>query len=211
LSAKQRADEVKAHFQAILSLSEQRTTEAPEGWASAQKKVLLQLMPAEYSQKFQDDRALVSRPFIPGVAKGVVIDAEKGYKYVRKLDLIQWKIAADAVFERALKNLDSKSRSAKLQSSSGPEKFLAFEERDGYDAARILLPWVRDEAAKHLGNPFLASLANRDFLILWSTQNSAKFQQFARQKAKDDFRAQPYSLTPATLRVWRDGRIEVAQ
>jgi hypothetical protein len=212
LSAKERVAVARAHFRSTLAIAEQRPPGGPEGWASVQGLVMLQLMPAEYAQKFQDDdRALLSRPFIPGVVTAVVIDGERGYRYVSKTDLAQWKIGADALFEQAQKNLDAKSKAAKLQSSKGPEKFMAFEEKDGYDAARILLPWVRSEAAKLLGDPFLASMPNRDFLILWSAQNSAEFQKFTRQKARDDYKAQPYPLTPTTLRVWRDGRVEIAQ
>lgn len=211
LSAKERVEAARAHFRSALPLIDQRAPGKPESWASVQGQVMLQLMPEEYGQKFQDDRALVSRPFIPGVATAVVIDGAKGYRYVRKIDLAQWKIGVDALFEQALKNLDAKSKKAKLEGSRGPDKFLAFEEKDGYDAARLLLPWVRAEAAKLLGEPFLASIPNRDFLILWSAENSAQFQKFTRQKARDDFKAQPYPLSAAALRVWRDGRVEVAK
>jgi hypothetical protein len=211
LSAQERVAAAKTHFRSMLSVAEQRPPGGSEGWASVQGQVMLQLMPAEYAQKFQDDRALVSRPFISGVTTGVVVDGEKGYRYVRKTDLAQWKIGVDALFEQALKNLDAKSKAAKQQGSRGPDKFVAYEEKDGYDAARILLPAVRSEAAKLLGDPFLASMPNRDFLILWSAQNSAEFQKFTRQKARDEYKTQPYPLTPTTLRVWRDGRVEIAQ
>lgn len=211
LSAKERVAAARAHFRSTLPLLDQRATGGPEEWASVQGRVMPQLMPAEYGQKFQDDRALVSRPFVSGVAAAVVVDGEKGYRYVRRSDLAQWKIGVDALFERARKNLDAKSKAAKPEGSRGPDRFLAFEEKDGYDAARLLLPGVRSEAARLLGDPFLASIPNRDFLILWSAENSAQFQKFARQKAGDDFKAQPYPLSPTTLRVWRDGRVEIAR
>ena len=209
LSAKERIEVARAHFRSTLPLVDHPSPGKPEAWASVQSRVMPQLMPVEYGAKFQGDKALVSRPFIPGVAAAVVIDREKAYSYVRRSDLARWKIGADALFDHALKNLDAKSKAAKLQSSRGPDKFMAYEEKDGYDAARLLLPGVRSEAAKLLGDPFLASIPNRDFLILWSAANSAQFQKFTRQKATDDFKAQPYPLSPATLRVWRDGRVEI--
>jgi uncharacterized protein YtpQ (UPF0354 family) len=211
LSAKERVAAARAHFRSMLSVADQGPTARSEDWARVQDRVMLQLMPAAYLQKFQDDRALVSRPFIPGVATAVVIDGEKGYRYVRKLDLVQWKMGADALFERAVKNLETRSKAAKLEASRGSEKFLVFEEKDGYDAARLLLPSVRSEAARLLGDPFLAALPNRDFLILWSAQNGAGFQKFTRQKARDEYKAQPYPLSPSALRVWQDGRVEVTQ
>src|SRR5687768_5614874 len=127
LSAKERVAAARAHFRSMLSIAEQRPAGGAEGWASVQGQVMLQLMPAEYAQKFQDDRALVSRPFIPGVAAAVVIDSERGYRYVSKTDLAQWKLGDDVLFEQALKNLDARSKAAKQQGSRGPDKFLAYE------------------------------------------------------------------------------------
>ena len=115
------------------------------------------------------------------------------------------------LFETALKNVDISYGSAKLQGGQKPDAFLASEEKDGYDAVRLLLPWVRTEAAKHLGDPFFASIPNRDFLIMWGTENSALFQGQARQNVALDYQSQPYKLSPLVLKVWADGRVEVAE
>ena len=61
---------------------------------------------------------------------------------------------------------------------------------------------------KFLGNPFYVALPNRDFLVMWSAENSAGFQQFAKYKAQEDFKAQAYPLSPAVIRVWADGRMD---
>ncbi|HTE43077.1 MAG TPA: hypothetical protein VK629_19800, partial [Steroidobacteraceae bacterium] len=113
------------------------------------------------------------------------------------------------LFDTALRNLDLKNTNAKLQGGSDPSRFLAFEEKDGFDAVRLLVPWVREEAVKYLGNPFLAVIPNRDFLVMWSVKNSPDFQTFARDRARDDFKSQPYPLTPRPVKVWADGRVEL--
>ena len=111
----------------------------------------------------------------------------------------------------SLKNVDIGHKSAKLQGGRKPDPFLASEEKDGYDAVRLLLPWVRSEAAKILGNPFFASIPNRDFLIMWGVENSTPFQNRARQNVALDYDSQPYKLSPLVLKVWADGRIEVSK
>lgn len=105
--------------------------------------------------------------------------------------------------------MDAQRTHARLQGGRSPDPFLASEEKDGYDAVRLLLPWVRQEAAKHLGNPFLAAIPNRDFLVMWGTTNSQAFQSRARDNVLQDFKSQPYKLSSSVLKVWEDGRIEV--
>ena len=165
--------------------------------------------PSDYLRSFNKRRVLVTRSFVPGVELAVVLDGKDSYGYVREEDRIRWKVSEKELLEAAMKNLDEKKGGTKLQGGGDPERFLAFEEKDGYDAVRILVPWVRQEAAKFLGDPFPALVPNRDFLIMWSAKNSKEFQNFAKTKGAEDFKSQPYPLSPLTLRVWANGRIEV--
>jgi uncharacterized protein YtpQ (UPF0354 family) len=170
---------------------------------------MLQLMPSDYLRHGLDKGGLVRRPLVPGVELAVVVDEKERYGYVREEDLVRWNIDVKVLYESALRNLDRANVDAKLQGGGDPDKFLAVEEKDGYDATRLLVPWIRQEAAKFLGDPFIAAIPNRDFLIMWSAKNSARFQEFARNRVQDDFKRQPYPLTNKTLRVWSDGRIEL--
>jgi len=203
-----RAREVEAHFRAMVAIVEKQE-EPPRDWAAAKRAIRLQLVPVEY---VADKSKLVSRPLVPGVAVTVVVDHGQGYQVVREEDRARWRVAKDELFQQARANLDAATSASKLQGNGAPgRRFLAVEERDGYDAAKLLLPWVRAEAAKLLGDPFHVAIANRDFLIMWSRDNEAGFQQFAREQARKGFEAEGYPLTPEVLLVWADGRIEVAK
>jgi uncharacterized protein DUF1444 len=204
-----RDEAMRTHFDAMMLLLSQREPKAPHGWPEARGIVTPQFMPTDYLRPFRDKRVLVTRPFLPGVELAVVLVQKDGYGYVREEDRVRWKIDEQTLFETALKNLDAKNTSAKLQGGGDPNRFLAVEEKDGYDAVRLLFPWVRQEAAKFLGEPFLAAIPNRDFLVMWSTKNTNDFQQFARARAQDGFSSQPYPLTPTVFRVWADGRTEL--
>lgn len=206
----QRIEAMQAHFREVIPAV--RTAAAwkpPASWAEAQAVVMLQLMPSDYLRNFQDKAALVTRPFVPGVELAVVIDEKGRYGYVREEDRARWSVDSKALFEAALKNLNRANVNAKLQGGGDSDKFLAMEEKDGYDAVRLLVPWIRQEAAKFLGDPFLVAMPNRDFLLMWSTKNSARFQDFARSRVRDDFTKQPYPLTSKMLKVWASGRVEV--
>lgn len=211
LSASERSEEIRRHFATMMKMTEQSAPTRPLNWKEAKGIVTLQLMKEDYVRPFKGKRVLVTRPFIPGVLLAVVLNQKDGYGYVREEDREHWQISESMLYESALQNLDQITANAKLQGANGPDKFLGIEEKDGFDAARILVPWIRQEAAKVLGNPFYAAVSNRDFLIMWSKSNSFNFQQLARKNVRDDFNAQPYSLSPSVLQVWSDGRVEIAK
>lgn len=211
LSKPQRRDELVEYFERMVSSIKNSQSNLSMPWALARDKVRVQFMHADYLRPFEGKRVLVTRPFIPDVHIAVVVDQPTGYVYVREEDRVQWRIGEKVLFETALKNVDVNYKSARLQGGGKPDPFLASEEKDGYDAIRLLLPWVRSEASKHLGNPFFASISNRDFLIMWGIDNSAYFQERARQNIALDYGSQPYKLSPLVLKVWADGRVEVAK
>jgi len=210
-SKQQRDDELAAYFERMVPSVENSQSNLSMPWTVARDKVRVQFMHADYLRPFNGKKVLVSRPFIPDVHIAVVVDQPTGYMYVREEDRGRWKIGEKVLFETALKNVDVNYKSARLQGGGKPDPFLASEEKDGYDAVRLLLPWVRSEAAKHLGNPFFASISNRDFLIMWGIDNSADFQERARQNIALDYGSQPYKLSPLVLKMWADGRVEVAK
>ena len=199
---------MREHFAAVMRQLEKRETVAPTSWSEAQALLIPQFMPTDYLHA-STGRLLVTRPFVPGVELGIALDRREGYGYVRDEDRARWKVDAATLFDLALKNLDRKSQGAKLQGGGDPDRFLAVEEKDGHDATRILVPWIRQEAAKYLGDPFFVMIPNRDFLIMWGERDSARFQAFARSKGRAGFDAQPYPLSGQTLRVWASGKIEI--
>ena len=198
---------MREHFAALMRQLEKRETVAPSNWSEAQALLFPQFMPTDYLRA-STGRQIVTRPFVPGVELGIVIDRREGYGYVRDADRARWKVAAATLFDVAMKNLDRKTQGARLQGGGEPDRFLAVEEKDGHDATRILVPWIRQEAAKYLGDPFFVMIPNRDFLIMWGEKDSAGFQAFARSKGRAGFDTQPYPLSGLTLRIWASGKIE---
>jgi len=208
LTPQEREDAMREHFRVMMSLMKERDPKPSLQWSEAKNRVFLQFLSTDYIRNTRKDQALVTRDFLPDVKLAVVLKQERGYSYVRRTDSDHWKIRDEALFEAAKRNLALNSQNIKLQGGGDPDRFLAVEEKDGYDAIRIFDPGVRQAAAEFLGNPFYAMIPNRDFLVMWSAKNSTKFQLFARQRVEDDFRKQPYALSTTFVRVWSDGRIE---
>lgn len=211
ISERERQTILEEHFKLQIPTL-QRTEELSKlGWVDAQRKVTIQLMSSDYLIPFGKEKILASIPFVEGIYMGIVIETPTGYFYVREQDRLRWKISEKELFEIALRNLDLNHSNVKLKGSEPPDPFIASEEKDGFDAARILLPWVRKEVAKRLGNPFFAAVPNRDFLIMWGTRNSSSFQTQAKQNVESDYNSQPYKLSSKILKVWANGKIEIAK
>jgi len=189
------------HFNRILTATECQQLPHGQSWEIVKLKVRPQLMPAEYNNP---ENPLALEAFGGGVVIGFVIDMEYSYYYVQKEDLSAWNISLPVLKDQGIMNLETASSGLKLHFSPGPDKWIGVEMTDGYDAVRILLPGLRKIAADKLGEPFLAGVPDRDFLIMWSKDCSDKFQEYILQKLRNDFENQPYSLTPKVLNVTRD-------
>ena len=204
LRDKQTAEEldesVRAHFMRMLALVREAGEPSPVSWSEAEALLRPQFMPVEYPQGIP----LVSFPFSSRVAVALVVDAQDGYSYVRLEDAAAWRKAPDELYAVAVANLDSQSAGVEMITSEGPERFIGIEAKDGYDAARLLLPGIRRHVSDSLGSPCLAAIPNRDFLFFWSQGNTPRFQSFVREKVDRDFAEQPYPLTPQFISVTPD-------
>jgi hypothetical protein len=190
---------VTSHFDRMLAELDEENGPAPLHWSDVQPRLRPQFMPAEYLD--QARAPLLSFPLNDDVVIGVVVDQENTYAYVRAEDPELWGVAPETVYDVAIENLNRASAEVPMHSGSGPDRFIAIETGDGYDAARLLVPGLRGFIAEHLGSPYFAAIPNRDFLICWAMDASSGFQQFTREKVAKDNAEQPYSLTAEVLVV----------
>lgn len=188
---------VVAHFSRLIKMTKFSKELLPAAWETAEKRVRLQLMPAEFFRS----GVSVTYPFLEEVVVSVVIDSEYGYAYVRHEDLVRWQISQIDLYELARENLKTASEGIELSLIDGPPALIALQSHDGYDAARILLPEMRQLAAAKLGTPFLAAIPNRDFLIMWPQDADDDFQMSIKTQVLRDHAAQSHPLTSTILRV----------
>ena len=127
---------------------------------------------------------------------------------MKREDALRWNKAHKELLDIAIANLDEASRKMQMQSTDNDEaKWVAIETKDGFDAARILVPKLREFLASQLGSPFRFAIPNRDFLICWNTGASTRFSDFTASKIQKDFESQPYPLSPHVFEVTADGTI----
>lgn len=208
LTGPEREGQIRRHFANILAMVDAHDAQRAKTWAAVKDRVLLQLATQRYLQPFIEKSQLVHRPFAPGIAVAVVLDAADGYGYVRRTDREQWKVSEAELFDQAQRNLERSARDITIHEGRGADKMLMIQENDGYDAARILVPAIRRRAAELLGEPFLVGIPNRDFIVIWSTASGPEFQRSTRDTVAGDFASQPYAISGDVFEVWADGRIQ---
>ncbi|PIR48951.1 hypothetical protein COU80_00885 [Candidatus Peregrinibacteria bacterium CG10_big_fil_rev_8_21_14_0_10_55_24] len=189
---------------AILTPKEIDTTT----WNGVKNHVRLQLT----RMTLDDRQAFVHRPLFPDVYLAYVIDHETQYTFIQKSQIADWDINQETLEEAAGKNLEEVSQDIELQ-TFGPDKdggiYMLIETGDGYDAARILLPSVRERVRQVLGDPFIAAFPMRDFLIFWNEDFSLQ-DQFV-EEVRLQFTEEPeYPLSPSIFR-FNGNSIEVAE
>jgi uncharacterized protein YtpQ (UPF0354 family) len=211
LTPKQREKQIRKHFANIVAMVEEQQAQQEVTWDVAKEMVSLQLAPRDYLQRFIDQTQLVHRQFTTSILLAVVLDGADAYGYVGLDDRKRWKISEDELFAQAQRNLERSAEEVRIHGGKGVDKLLAIQENDGYDAARILVPAVRQQAAKVLGEPFLVGIPHRDFLVMWSTENSAEFQRSTRETIRNDYAKEPYAISGGVFKLWADGRIQPAE
>ena len=190
---------VAEHFHFVL----QDEASVPD-FDTARQKLRPQIMPPEYAQQ----APIISFPFGQTLAIGIVLDSDKGYLYLKSENALRWNKSHKELLDLAIANLDEASRKMQMQSTEDEEvKWVGIETKDGFDAARILIPKVREFLASRLGSPFRFAVPNRDFLICWNTGASKRFSDFTASKIHKDFETQPYPLSPHMFEVTADGTI----
>lgn len=192
---------IKSQFDSLLADPHDGPVPSILSWETARPLLMPQLLPAAAFETVHGPH----RPFCDGVVQAYVVDSGMHDRVVTRDDLAGWKVNAKTIEETALANLEARSSGMKLNSSDGEDPFIIVALGDGYDAARILLPGFRRYAAQRLGEPFLAGVPNRDFLIAWSFRCLPEFQGRTRRAIIEDFSSQAHPLSQAVLQVSNAG------
>ncbi|MDT3379960.1 DUF1444 family protein [Labrys neptuniae] len=173
-------------------------------WQEARTKLRLQVVPIEYRRQTKE---LVSRDLAARVVIAYALDQGERYALVTTDDLKTWGVDADAIHEAALAGLEAASGKLAIEaerSAKGRGAYATILTSDGYDAARLLLPSVRQRLLQALGSDLaIAGIPNRDFLVAWTPDFSAR-AGFAA-KVSEDSKSRSHPLTDELFVIEANG------
>ncbi len=151
-------------------------------------------------------QGLVTRPLVPGLRVGYVIDGDRTIAYVSWETLERWNIDVDRLHERSLENLvqrSDKMNAHAAQGEDGEVNLVLFQSLDGFDASRLLLPNLHERLRGHLGSPFAAAVPNRDILLCF--RDESETIDPLRGQIRHDFETMPHQVTERLVLVTADG------
>ncbi|HEX7861067.1 MAG TPA: DUF1444 family protein [Verrucomicrobiae bacterium] len=188
---------VREHFAVALNAEP-----AIPDFEAARPLLRPQIMPPNFATQ----APIVSYPFGGTLAIGIVFDDAKSYSYIRREDAEKWAIPDGDLLQAAIASFDEAIRGKTKMHFSEKEntKWLGVETKDGFDAARILIPGFQKFLSGRLGNPFRFGVPNRDLLICWNCKADESFVDFATSKIREDFEQQPYPLSPNVFEMRPD-------
>lgn len=170
-------------------------------WDKIKDFVRPQMAPAAYLERAN----LVYHELDEHAIATYVVDDEKAYKYVTYEHLAQWKVSPEQLSAAAMSNLTQASANTSMNIANKGNKFIIIQTKDGYDAARIMVPEIQKFVMQNLGEPFYAAFPYRDFLIVWSPENGEEFESKVMGNIRQDHARQQYALSPNVFEISRHG------
>jgi hypothetical protein len=139
-----------------------------------------------------------------GIAVALVLPYTERARYLRADEPASWQRSADEVRARAVANLAARSAKAnftRVETATGP--LVIARTGDGLDAARLLLPGLREVLAAALGSPCAVAVPHRDTLLACAAASTAIDALTVR--AGDEAARAPHRISDAVFVLAQDG------
>lgn len=139
-------------------------------------------------------------PFPGGLAVIYAVDGEDAFTLVRPEDVERWGTTLEELHELALDNLLAQTNEEEplLCEPSGGQQLCGWASGDGYDAARMVVPELRDQIVEELGGPaaYAVPMENVFIALALDVLENANTEQLFRVKLQRDFQTSDDPLSP---------------
>jgi Protein of unknown function (DUF1444) len=205
----EREDEILGFFDKAIAANN-TDMNTIKTWEDAKERLRIQIVPIEYRGQAPD---LVSRDLSSKVIIAYAVDAQSTYQLVMQNMVKDWGVDADTLHAAAIAGLEAISGVIEVgvkHPNQGRGTYASFVQKDGYDAARLLVPGFMQRLRAALGDSLIVGIPNRDFMVAWTPDFSAH-ARFAAQ-VLDDSNNQGHPLTDELFIANADGiRLATAQ
>jgi uncharacterized protein YtpQ (UPF0354 family) len=178
---------------------------APMPLALARGRIMPRIQPLSIFDRL--DREQVAHiPYVNGTVIVYVIDLPEVTVSITTEQMIKWGLGPEDLDDISRKNLSRYVPEVKIkviQSNDGGRAAMV-SEKDGYDAARLLLTTLHKRLAPELDGDFFVATPARDCFVAISNGPEA-FLDRLRHRVGQDYRRMPYPITNELFVVTRDG------
>lgn len=149
-------------------------------------------------------------PFPGRLAVVYAVDAEDAFTVVRPEDVERWGTTLAELHELAVDNLLAHTNEDEplLCEPSGGQTLCGWASSDGYDAARLVVPELRDQIVKELGGPaaYAVPMENVFIALALDVLEGGNTEELFRIKLQRDFQTSDDPLSPEVF-VERGGEV----
>jgi uncharacterized protein YtpQ (UPF0354 family) len=128
------------------------------------------------------------------------VDGEDAFTLVRPEDVERWGTTVPEIQELALHNLLAQTNEDEplLCEPSGGQELCGWASSDGYDAARMLVPELRDQIVEELGGPaaYAVPMENVFIALALDVLENGNTEELFRVKLQRDFQTSDDPLSP---------------
>jgi uncharacterized protein YtpQ (UPF0354 family) len=139
-------------------------------------------------------------PFPGGLAVVYAVDGEDALTLVRPEDVERWGTTVAELHELALDNLLAQTNEEEplLCEPSGGQQLCGWASGDGYDAARMVVPELRDQIVEELGEPaaYAVPMENVFIALAFDVLQTGNTERLLRVKLQRDFQTSDDPLSP---------------
>ncbi|MCP5047432.1 MAG: DUF1444 family protein [bacterium] len=138
------------------------------------------------------------------VVRILVLDSESRMQFVTTQDLEKWQIKEEDAVQQGFANLSELAGTAWIEEME--KGVFRIKAEDTYDAARILIPGIREKVEKRLGAEPRWAIPTRDYLLVCRKDNpqGIKAMEELAERIRDEG---PYELSPNVFRMTEDGNL----
>lgn len=171
----------------------------------ARRLVMPRIHPISIFDRLSEDKVAFA-PFVNDTVIVFVTDLPHCTVSITVEQLVRWGTTVEEMEEIARRNLEQTSQRLELrivQTDAGG-RAVVFAQRDGYDAARLLLTDLYTNLAPELGGDFLVATPARDRFVAISVGPDT-FVEKVHQRVEREYRRLPYPITCDFFYVTLDG------
>ncbi|GIW72959.1 MAG: hypothetical protein KatS3mg102_2501 [Planctomycetota bacterium] len=146
---------------------------------------------------------LLRLPFPNDTALVFAVDYTAAMRFVTVEEAERWELPPKLMVRVARRNLQALRAELPLRGVLGQRgelRAVLIQAGDGYDAARILLPGLREKLREHLGEDFLVAVPHRDLLLAF-TEHEPQVREQLVEYVRQQARSRPHPITDRLFRL----------
>jgi len=194
---RRRPDALDAVVATLLRVSKGERGVPDPGYQAIADRIIPQLKPVVLLMDLLERGAdpIVYRLFLGDIMVTYAIRDNGRLSFLTEAQLERWGVSEYTIHEQAVANLRAMSQNVPYHvAGEGDSQIVIFNNEDGLDAVRLLLPDIIADAARGMPGNLVVGIPNRDFMVVINDEDADRITAVSLQIQRD-MRQHAHGLT----------------